>query len=217
MKLSDVAQLRYTTKAFDPAKRIPQETIDELLALLRLSPSSVNSQPWHFLVANSAEAKARIGKAMSGNFVYNAAKVSDASHVVVFCARTEMPASHLEALLAQEQRDGRFANDEAREGQRKSRLGYVALHRYDQKDLQHWMEKQTYLALGTLLLAAAAAGVDATPMEGFDARTLDAEFGLRDKGFTSVVVVSLGYRAEGDFNAKLPKSRLPAETVITAL
>jgi nitroreductase/dihydropteridine reductase len=79
------------------------------------------------------------------------------------------------------------------------------------------MEKQTYLALGTLLLAAGAYGVDATPMEGFDAARLDAEFGLRDKGLTSIVLVALGYRGEADFNAKLPKSRLPGEVVFTFL
>jgi nitroreductase/dihydropteridine reductase len=79
------------------------------------------------------------------------------------------------------------------------------------------MEKQVYLAAGTLLLGAGALGVDATPMEGFDARVLDAELGLRERGLTSVLLVALGYRGEGDFNARLPKSRLPRETLFTAL
>jgi nitroreductase/dihydropteridine reductase len=33
-------------------------------------------------------------------------------------------------------------------------------------------------------------------MEGFDARALDQALGLREQGFTSVVLVSLGYRSE---------------------
>jgi nitroreductase/dihydropteridine reductase len=85
------------------------------------------------------------------------------------------------------------------------------------KDAQHWMEKQVYLALGTLLLGAAELEVDAVPMEGFNAKVLDEELGLREKGFTSVVLVSLGYSGADDFNAKLPKSRLAAETVFTDL
>jgi nitroreductase/dihydropteridine reductase len=32
---------------------------------------------------------------------------------------------------------------------------------------------------------------------------------------TSVVLVSLGYRSESDFNAALPKSRLPREEIFT--
>ncbi len=79
------------------------------------------------------------------------------------------------------------------------------------------MANQVYLALGALLMAAGTLGVDATPMEGFDARVLDAELGLRERGLTSVVLVSLGYRSAHDFNATLPKSRLAREQVFTFL
>lgn len=217
MQLTALAKSRYTTKAYDATRKIPQETIETLLDQLRHSPSSVNSQPWHFIVASDEQGKARVAKGTEGGFVYNESKILNASHVIVLCTRTEMPEAHLKAVLAKEESDGRFANDEAKAGQDKSRRGYVNMHKFDQKDVQHWMEKQTYLALGTLLLGAASLGVDATPMEGFDFKKLDEELGLRDKGFTSLVIVSLGYRSEGDFNAKLPKSRLPAESVFTFL
>ena len=217
MNVLAAAQRRYTTKAYDAARRIPQATIDELKELLRHSPSSVNSQPWHFVVAGDAQGRQRIAKAAQGGYAYNASKILDASHVIVFCARLDMDAAHVERLLAQEALDGRFQAEGAREGQRQGRAGYISLHRHDLKDLQHWMEKQVYLAMGTLLLGAGALGVDATPMEGFDQQLLDAELGLREKGFTSVVLVALGYRGEGDFNARLPKSRLPAQEVFTEL
>jgi nitroreductase/dihydropteridine reductase len=217
MQLTALAKSRYTTKAYDASRKIPQETINELLEQLRHSPSSVNSQPWHFVVASDEQGKARVAKSAEGGFAYNEAKMLNASHLIVFCTRTEMPEPHLHAVLDQEALDGRFANNDAKAGQDKSRRGYVNMHKFDQKDLQHWMEKQTYLALGTLLLGAASLGLDATPMEGFDFKKLDEELGLRDKGFTSLVVVSLGYRSDSDFNAKLPKSRLPAESVFTFL
>jgi nitroreductase/dihydropteridine reductase len=60
-------------------------------------------------------------------------------------------------------------------------------------------------------------GVDTTPMEGIDQAALDKEFGLNEQGLTSVVMLSLGYRGEGDFNARLPKSRLREEQVFTFL
>ncbi|WP_028239785.1 oxygen-insensitive NAD(P)H nitroreductase [Stutzerimonas azotifigens] len=217
MNLLAAAKTRYATKAYDPARKVPQETIDGLLELLRHSPSSVNSQPWHFVVASSDAGKERLAKGAQGNFSYNAPKIRDASYVILLCASVDMTPEHLEALLEQEARDGRFAKPEARAGQQATRNGYVTLHRYEYKDLQHWMEKQVYLALGTLLLGAAAEGIDATPMEGIDHRALDLELGLREQGLTSVVMVSLGYRGEADFNAGLPKSRLPAETVFTYL
>ncbi|MCE1117393.1 MULTISPECIES: oxygen-insensitive NAD(P)H nitroreductase [Pseudomonas] len=212
-----LAKRRYTTKAYDASRRIPQATIDALLEQLRHSPSSVNSQPWHFIVADTDEGKARLAKSTEVGFAYNTSKILNASHVIVFATRTDMTEAHLQAVLEQEGKDGRFRSDEAKAGQDQSRRFYVNLHRHDNKDLQHWMEKQTYLALGTALLGAAAYGLDATPIEGFDFKVMDAELGLRERGYTSVVVLSLGYHSEEDFNAGLGKSRLPAGEVFTFL
>ncbi|MGL5697829.1 MAG: NAD(P)H nitroreductase, partial [Kluyvera sp.] len=41
--------------------------------------------------------------------------------------------------------------------------------------------------------------------------------GLKEKGFTSLVVVPVGHHSVEDFNKALPKSRLPEETVITEI
>ncbi|WP_343582992.1 oxygen-insensitive NAD(P)H nitroreductase [Herbaspirillum sp.] len=215
MSIVQFAKKRHSAKAFDPNRKIPAGVIAELRELLRFSPSSVNSQPWHFVLASTDAGKARIAKAAEAGFPYNVSKIVDASHVLVLCTRTAITEAHLEALLAQEEHDGRFANADAKAGQRGSRLSYSDLHRYDLKDAQHWMDKQVYLALGTLLLGAATFEIDAVPMEGFNAKVLDEELGLRAKGFTSTVLVGLGYSGAGDFNAKLPKSRLPEATVFT--
>lgn len=79
------------------------------------------------------------------------------------------------------------------------------------------MEKQVYLNIGNFLLGVATLGIDAVPMEGIDMKALDEEFGLREKGYTAVVMVGLGYRSESDFNANLPKSRLPKEEIFTEI
>jgi len=218
MDIARIALSRHTCKAYDPARKIPAEQIEQLKTLLRYSPSSINSQPWHFIIASSEEGKARIARAaQQGVYASNGPKILNASHVVVFCARTTMDDAHLADLLAQEDADGRYPTPEAKAAQSKGRSFYTGLHRYDLKDTQHWMEKQVYLALGSLLLGAAALEIDATPIEGFDARLLNEELGLREQGLTSVVLVALGYRSADDFNAKLPKSRFPVERVISEL
>jgi nitroreductase/dihydropteridine reductase len=217
MNIARYAQSRHTCKAYDPTRKIPAELVEQLKTLLQNSPSSVNSQPWHFFIAGSDEGKARVAKATQPGFAINEPKIRNASHVVVLCAKAGMDDAHIATLLEQEDRDGRYPSAEAKAAQNKSRNFYVNQHRFDAKDTQHWMEKQVYLALGTLLLGAATLEIDATPIEGFDPRILNEELGLRDKGLTSVVLVALGYRSGEDFNAKLPKSRLPAEQVITDL
>lgn len=217
MDLTSALQWRHTAKAYDASRRIPQDKIDTLLNVLRMGPSSVNSQPWHFVVASDEAGRARMAKATGPGFTYNEPKVTQASHVIALCIRNDLDDEYLKAVLEKEVQDGRFTGDGAREGQDKSRRGYVNIHRYDRRDLPQWSEKQLYLALGALLLAAATLEIDATPMEGIDARALDLELGLREKGFSTVVLVSLGYHGEQDFNADLPKSPLSAEDVFTFL
>lgn len=216
MNIDKIARSRYTTKAYDPHKRIGAAQLEQLQTLLRFAPSSINSQPWHFIIAGSDEGKARIAKATTGPYGANEAKVRNCSHVVVLCARTDLPDTHLERILDQEEKDGRFKNAEAKTGTGKGRMFYVNLHR-DLNDTRHWMEKQVYIALGTLLLGAGALEIDATPIEGFDREVLDRELGLHEQGLTAVVLAALGYRSPDDFNATLPKSRLPADEIVTQL
>jgi nitroreductase/dihydropteridine reductase len=217
MNIAQIATTRYTTKAYDPQKRIGAALLEQLRTLLHFAPSSVNSQPWHFVIAASDEAKARIARATQGPYSGNEAKVLNASHVVVLCARTELDDAHLQRILEQEERDGRFKTAEAREMQTRGRGYYVNMHRNELHDTQQWMEKQVYLALGALLFGAAALEIDATPIEGFDCAVLDEALGLPERGLRSVVLAALGYRSEDDFNAALPKSRLPAEELFTLL
>ena len=216
MNVAQLATTRRTAKAFAPDRPLPADLLEQIRVLLRYSPSSVNSQPWHFVLAVSADAKERLARAMPPPYAYNAPKVRNASLVVVFCVRADLDDAHLDALLAQERRDGRFPDDAAAANQAKSRRTYLDLHR-QRGDVRAWTEKQVYLAVGGLLFGAAALGLDACPMEGFDADLLDAELGLRERGLAAIALVALGGRGPDDWNAALPKSRLPAEAVFTEI
>lgn len=217
MNLAEIASRRYTTKAFDPERRIAPELMAQLESLLCQAPSSVNSQPWHFVIAGTPQGRERIARATEPDYAYNAPKIRNASHVVVLCVRRQLDPEYLDTLLAQEAADGRFATPEAQATQQKTRDFYVDLHREQLQDERSWMERQVYLALGSLLLGAAALGVDACPMEGFDPVLLDRELDLPAQGLSALVLVALGYRSASDFNARLPKSRLPASRQITRL
>ncbi len=217
MNIAQIAQTRYTTKAFDPTKKIPAETVEQLLAVLRNTPSSINSQPWHFFVASTDAGKAKLAEGTTGTYVYNTPKVMNASHVIALCGRNDFDDAHIASILDNEDKAGRFATPEAKVTQNNSRTYYANLHRVEKQDTRAWMDKQVYIALGALLFAAGAAGVDACPIEGFDPAALDKALDLEAQGLHSVVLVALGYRSDEDFNAKLPKSRLPAEAIFTHL
>ena len=57
--ISDLNQ-RYTVKKYDSSKRISSEDLTTILEALRLSASSINSQPWKFVVVESDSAKQRL-------------------------------------------------------------------------------------------------------------------------------------------------------------
>ncbi|MEN6669186.1 oxygen-insensitive NAD(P)H nitroreductase [Psychrobacter sp. B38] len=213
--LSEAMNWRYSTKAFDPNKKISEADFQHLKNILRLSPSSVNIQPWHFVIADDKSGKSRVARGTEGSYEFNMPKVIDASHVIVFCSRIYADDSFLDEVLDKEDIDGRFAKPDLKEQMHQGRKMFLETRRYDQKDESHWLIEQVYLNMGALLLGAATLGIDAVPMEGVDLKALDEEFALRAKGYTAVGIVSLGYRCEDDFNANLPKSRLSEEVIIT--
>ncbi|MEG6546843.1 oxygen-insensitive NAD(P)H nitroreductase [Acinetobacter bereziniae] len=217
MDLLTVAKTRYTTKAYDVTKKIPQEQFERLVEILRLTPSSINIQPWHFFIADHDEAKQRIAKALVGKYAYNAPKVLDSSHTILFCTKADISEQHLADLLQQDDLSGRFKDEKAKQGQKESRSGYVSYYRNEKGDIQRWAENQTFIALGQMLLAAGIEGIDATPIGGFDEAILTEELGLTEKNLIPSVIMTLGYRSDVDFNAKLPKSRLAQKDVITRL
>ena len=217
MDLVTVSQNRYTTKAYDASKQIPAEQFQRLLEVLRLTPSSINIQPWHFFIADHSAAKARFAKALVGKYAYNAPKVLDSSHTILFCTQADITAQHLEDILTQDDLLGRFKDEQAKQTQNNGRLGYVDYYRNEKGDIQRWAENQTFIALGQALLAAGIEGIDATPIGGFDEAIISEELALEEKGLIPSVIMTLGYRSESDFNATLPKSRLKAEQIFTQL
>lgn len=83
MNIVQASQSRYSTKAFDASRKLSEQQVADLKELVRMSASSVNSQPWHFILAGSDEGKTRIAKATQGGFSFNERKILDASHVMV--------------------------------------------------------------------------------------------------------------------------------------
>lgn len=217
MDLLNISKTRYTTKAYDPIRKIPQEQITRLLEILRLTPSSINIQPWHFFIADNPVAKERIAKALVGKYAYNAPKVLESSHTILFCTKADISEQHLDNLLTQDDISGRFKDSNAKQGQKDSRAGYVNYYRNEKGDIQRWAENQTFIALGQILLAAGIEGIDATPIGGFDEQIINDELHLTEKGLIPSVLLTLGYRSENDFNARLPKSRLSKEEIFTQL
>lgn len=198
---------RYATKKMDPSKSVPAEKVERILEAARLAPTSSGLQPFEVIVVTNPETKARL-RTVS----WDQSQITDASHVLVFAAWDNYTEERIDGVLAQitaerGQNDGMDAYY--------ARLKGMYLPRDAQTNFEH-AARQAYIGFGMSIAQAAFEGVDATPMEGFEADKVDDILGLRDKGLRSVCILPLGYRAEdGDWLAGLKKVRRPKDLFVT--
>ncbi|MFI5713447.1 nitroreductase family protein [Kribbella sp. NPDC051620] len=89
--------------------------------------------------------------------------------------------------------DGRFPEPAKQELWESMTRDFLDLRNFAYKDVNHWMEKQTYMAVGLTMIAAAELGVEAMPLEGFDPATVDKAFKIRETGHATTVLLALGY------------------------
>ena len=196
---------RYATKKFDPNRRIQAPDWKTLEQSLLLSASSYGLQPWKFFVVENPDVRAKLRAA-----AYNQPQITDASHLVVFAHRVGFNTADIDRHLARVA-DVRNLPVDSLTGYRNAMLGAV---QRPQEQTDAWTSRQVYIALGKFLTAAALLGIDACPMEGFDAAQFDKILGLTEQGYHAQVIATAGYRADDDAYAKLPKVRYSPEDVI---
>jgi len=207
---------RYTTKKFDASKRIPQEELAVIMEAMRLSASSINSQPWKFIVIESDEAKQRMHNTFANKFQFNQPHVMSASHIIIFAHNPAYTRANYEAVI-----DKGIADLRTKPEDKESAFGafaFVELNTDENGDTAAWTKAQTYLALGNTMHTLARLNIDSTPMEGIDSELVSKEFAVELDGYVSDVALAIGYRdAENDYNIAPPKSRLAMEDVIVKL
>jgi nitroreductase len=207
MSFLDKLNERYATKAMN-GEVVPQEKIDTILEAIRLAPTSSGLQPFEVFVVTHKETKSSIKE-----IAWNQPQVTDCYHLLVFAAwdnYTEDRINHMFDLT----NEIRGFKNEGWESYRQ-----MLLSSYPQKDaeinFQH-AARQTYIAFMAAMTQAAFEGVDSTPMEGFDADSLDKILGLGEKGLRSTLLLPLGYRdTDKDWLVNLKKVRKPMTELVT--
>ena len=207
---------RYTTKHYDASKRIPAAELEVIYEALRLSASSINSQPWKFVVIESEEAKQRFHDTFANKFQFNQKHAKAASHIILFAHKTHYNRDDYAKVIDQDIAQGRTPAE-----QREQAFGafaFAELNTDEQGNTAAWTKAQTYLALGNTMHTLARLGIDSTPMEGVDPELIGELFAEELTGYQCDVALAMGYRDHSaDYNAPLPKSRLSREQVITVL
>jgi nitroreductase len=206
-QLLEALNWRYATKVFESTKKIPDDVWQTLERALVLTPTSYGLQPYKFLVINNPAKRAELLP-----HSWNQKQVMDASHFVVFTARTKMTEADVDKLIKRTV-DVRKLPANALDAYRGMMLGDV-VNGPRGKTAHEWATRQTYIALGNLMTCAAVLGVDACPMEGINPPEYDRVLNLNGSGYATVVACALGYRAAGDKYASLAKVRFETNELI---
>ncbi|MCC9044327.1 nitroreductase family protein [Myroides sp. M-43] len=197
MSFLEIAKSRYTTKKYDPTKKVSGDKIEQLKQILNLSPSSINSQPWKFTIVESESVKSELASLS----YFNAQKIKDASHLVVFSVFDNIEAFENQSI------------HNAQEGNKAFYEGFVKP--LPEEDIKAWLKNQVYISLGFFLASCATMGIDATPMEGIDRVEYDKLLNP-DGTHKSTFAVAIGYRDSEDTNQPsiTPKTRVDQNTII---
>jgi nitroreductase len=200
---------RYATKKFDATKKISTENLNTLKEAIRLSSSSFGLQLYQVIIVENPEIRAKLLAASWGQ-----SQITDASQVVVFANYTKIDNEDIDAYL-NNVASTRSLPIEAITGYGDYMKG--AINPKSNEDKNIWNQKQTYLALGNLLNAAAELKIDACPMEGFDAKQYNEILGLDKLNLNAAVVATIGYRSQEDETQHYKKVRKSNEDLFITI
>lgn len=200
---------RYATKKFDATKKISTSDLEILKEAIRLSTSSYGLQPYKVFIVENPEIREQLKPAS-----WDQSQIVDASHLVVFANYTSLDESVIDNYIKRISKTREIAEENLKgygDFMKSKILGLTPAQQ------AVWTSKQTYLALGNLLNAAAELEIDVTPMEGFEPEKYNDILKLSEQNLNASLVATIGYRHEEDANQHVKKVRKSKEELFITL
>ncbi len=193
----ELFNFRHACKIFDADKKIPKEDFLTILESARLSPSSFGFEPWKFIVVQDMKLREKLLPATWG--AQNI--LPTASHYVIILARKKP------SLLAESDYISYMLYDVHKFTKEKAEARRAKYKKFQEEDFNllessraifDWACKQTYIALGNMMTAAAMLGIDSCAVEGFEAKKIEEilknDFKIDTDLFGVSVMAGFGYR-----------------------
>ncbi|XKG51330.1 NAD(P)H-dependent oxidoreductase [Malaciobacter canalis] len=194
---------RHACKVFDDTKKIPEEDLKFILEVARKSPSSFGMEPWKFLVVQNQELKEKIRPTC-----WNQVQITSCSDLVIVLAKIE------DVKVESGVPEKRFGRRPMPQEKKDFYINLYANHLKDtlssDKNIYEWTARQTYIAVGNMMTAAAAIGVDSCPIEGFEKDKLEKILELDTTKYQVAMVLPFGYR----LNEQSDQLRLSFDEVV---
>ncbi|KAA6447042.1 nitroreductase family protein [Bacillus atrophaeus] len=197
----EIMKGRRSIRSYDQSVKISKEEMTEILEEATTAPSSVNAQPWRFLVIDSPEGKEKLAPLAS----FNQTQVTTSSAVIAVFADMNN-ADYLEEIYSKAVELG-YMPQEVKDRQ------IAALTAHFEK-LPAQVNRETILIDGglvsmQLMLTARAHGYDTNPIGGYDKENIAEAFGLEKERYVPVMLLSIGKAADKGYASY----RLPIDTI----
>lgn len=202
LKNNDFSEITFNRKSirvYDDSVKISREEMLEMLEEATLAPSSVNMQPWRFVVVDTEAGKADLKPLIRFNTRQN-----DTSAAMVLVFGDLQCYEFGEAIYDKAVSEGKMSQ-EVRDQQIGAIIPYYK--NFTQAQMNDVVKIDASLATMQFMLTARAHGYDTNPIGGFEADQLAASVGLDPERFVPVMVVSIGKAAETGYDSV----RLPIE------
>jgi len=212
-EILSVFEFRHACKEFDPEKKISDDDFHFIMETARLSPSSFGIEPWEFLIIQNPELREELRTYTWGG----QKQLPTCSHLVVCLTKKahfmKHDSDYVHTFMKEIQRNSDELMEKRRQILKKFQESDFALLESD-RTLFDWSCKQTYIAMGNMMTAAAMIGIDSCPIEGFPRKEVEqvlvqsCDLDLGKHGVS--YMVAFGYRV----HPQRPKTRQAAKDII---
>lgn len=198
---ADVTFGRKSVRLYDETYKISHEEMLEMIQEATTAPSSVNMQPWRFVVVESEEAKAKLKPLIRFN-----TKQNDTSSAMVLIFGDLQCYELGEEIYNQAVAEGKMP-EEVRDQQLASIIPYYKS--FTKAQMNDVVKVDSSLAAMQFMLTARAHGYETNPIGGFEADVLAETFGLDKERYVPVIILSVGKAKESGYTSV----RLAAEKI----
>ncbi|WP_432265143.1 nitroreductase family protein [Enterococcus cecorum] len=197
----DIVLNRRSIRNYDPSYEIEHSELLQIIDEAAKAPSSVNLQPWRFVIVESEEAKAKLKPLIRFNTLQNE---TSSAMILIF---GDLKCQEYAQEIYQEAVNRGLMPQEVMEKQLAAIVPmYDSLNK---EQMERIVQIDASLVAMQLMLVARSHGYDTNPIGGFDADQLAAAFDLDEDRFHPVMILSIGKAMETGYESV----RLSAEKI----
>lgn len=200
---NEIVYGRRSIKVYDPTVKISREEMSGIIAQASKAPSSINMQPWRFVIIDSEEGKEKVVPLSK----FNKEKVSSSSAVIAVFADMKN-FDYAEEIYSKAVELG-YMPQEVKDYQ----LGAFkpVYERMTDEDMKDTIMLDAGLVSMQLMLVARAYGYDTNPIGGYEKDQIAEALDMDKERYLPVMLITIGKALDEGFQSY----RLPVETTTT--